>query len=294
MPRSKRCARSPGALIAIVLVLCSVFVPVAFLGGIAGQLYKQFAVTVTVAVVISGFTALTLTPAICALLLKEGEHESKIFHPFNVALRQDHEVLPARRSIRRSRAGSPRHRVPRADRAAWCSFSCVCPRRFVPTEDQGYLIGSIIMPDAASLQRTQKTGAQLWDVLSKDNAIKHAFVVPGRDFIGGANKTSAGTTFVLLKDWDDRKRTAQQVAADLNKNGPGLQRRHGDHVQPAGDPRPGIGGRLRVLHPVAHRGRYEEAGRGHHDPEPGARQGSASSRASRRSTGRARRSCTSR
>src|SRR5438067_11888140 len=73
-----------GALIAIVLVLCSVFIPVAFLGGIAGQLYKQFAVTVAVAVVISGFTALTLTPALCALLLKPGDHESKLFHPFNV------------------------------------------------------------------------------------------------------------------------------------------------------------------------------------------------------------------
>src|SRR3954468_20553773 len=74
-----------GALIAIILVLCAVFIPVAFLGGIAGQLYKQFAVTVTVAVVISGFTALTLTPALCALMLKAGHQESRIFHPFNVA-----------------------------------------------------------------------------------------------------------------------------------------------------------------------------------------------------------------
>src|SRR5206468_8465674 len=74
-----------GALIAIILVLCAVFIPVAFLGGIAGQLYKQFAVTVAVAVVISGLTALTLTPAMCALLLKAGHHESRLFHPFNVA-----------------------------------------------------------------------------------------------------------------------------------------------------------------------------------------------------------------
>src|SRR5258705_1103740 len=74
-----------GAVIAIVLVLCAVFVPVAFLGGIAGQLYRQFAVTLTFAVVISGFIALTLTPALCALLMKPGVHESRIFHPFNVA-----------------------------------------------------------------------------------------------------------------------------------------------------------------------------------------------------------------
>src|SRR5205807_6329961 len=72
-----------GAVIAIVLVLCAVFVPVAFLGGIAGQLYRQFAVTLTFAVLISGFMALTLTPALCAILMKRGEHHWKIFDPFN-------------------------------------------------------------------------------------------------------------------------------------------------------------------------------------------------------------------
>src|SRR5919197_539227 len=72
-----------GAVVAIVLVLCAVFVPVAFLGGIAGQLYRQFAVTLTFAVVISGFMALTLTPALCALLMKKGDHHSRVFAPFN-------------------------------------------------------------------------------------------------------------------------------------------------------------------------------------------------------------------
>jgi hypothetical protein len=73
-----------GPIIAIALVLCAVFVPVAFLGGIAGQLYRQFAVTLTFAVVISGFIALTLTPALCAILMKSGHHEARVFHPFNV------------------------------------------------------------------------------------------------------------------------------------------------------------------------------------------------------------------
>jgi multidrug efflux pump subunit AcrB len=72
-----------GAVIAIVLVLCAVFVPVAFLGGIAGKLYQQFAVTVAVAVVISGIVALTLTPALCALLLKPTHEEKPLFRPFN-------------------------------------------------------------------------------------------------------------------------------------------------------------------------------------------------------------------
>jgi HAE1 family hydrophobic/amphiphilic exporter-1/multidrug efflux pump len=207
-----------GALIAIVLVLCSVFIPVAFLGGIAGQLYKQFAVTVTVAVVISGFVALTLTPSICALLLKHGDHEAALFHPFNVGFDKTTKFFLRAVDFALARRFASLIAFIVLMLGVVFLFMRV-PSSFVPTEDQGYLIGSIIMPDAASLQRTTKTGNQLWDILSKDEAIQHAFVVPGRDFIGGANKTSAGTTFVLLKDWDDRKRTAQQVAADLNKKG---------------------------------------------------------------------------
>jgi multidrug efflux pump len=210
-----------GALIAIILVLCSVFIPVAFLGGIAGQLYKQFAVTVAVAVVISGFTALTLTPALCALMLKAGHHESRFFHPFNVGFEK------VTRFFLRGVDFALARRL-----FAGAGFVVVLllvgvffwrvPTSFVPAEDQGYLIGSIILPDAASLQRTQKTGAQLWDVLAKNENVAHAFVVPGRDFIGGANKTSAGTTFVLLKDWNERKMTAAQIAGDLTKRGMGF------------------------------------------------------------------------
>src|SRR6185436_10841489 len=77
-----------GAVLAIVLVLCAVFIPVAFLGGIAGALYKQFAVTLAISVVISGLAALTLTPALCALLLKPGDHESRLFRPFNTGFRK--------------------------------------------------------------------------------------------------------------------------------------------------------------------------------------------------------------
>ena len=210
-----------GALIAIILVLCSVFIPVAFLGGIAGQLYKQFAVTVAVSVVISGFTALTLTPALCALMLKAGHHESRLFHPFNVAFEKTTRLF-----LRGVDLALARRVVSGAVFLAILGLVGLLfwrvPTSFVPAEDQGYLIGSIILPDAASLQRTQKTGAELWDVLSKNENVAHAFVVPGRDFIGGANKTSAGTTFVLLKDWGDRKQNAREIAADLTRRGMGF------------------------------------------------------------------------
>ena len=210
-----------GAVIAIVLVLCAVFIPVAFLGGIAGQLYKQFAVTVAVSVVISGFTALTLTPALCALLLKAGDHESRLFRPFNAGFQKVtsfflHAVNVA--LARRIVAGLAFLLVV----AIVALLFRGVPRSFIPAEDQGYLISSILLPDGASLQRTQKTGSQLQQILAQNESVAHAFVASGRDFIGGGNKPNAGTSFILLKDWGDRKATAPQIAGELTKRGMGF------------------------------------------------------------------------
>jgi hydrophobe/amphiphile efflux-1 (HAE1) family protein len=208
-----------GALVAIILVLCAVFIPVAFLGGIAGQLYKQFAVTVAVAVVISGITALTLTPALCALLLKAGEHhESRLFRPFNRGFTKmtDTFLWAVDVALKRRLMAAIGFLIVILGLAGLFYF---VPRSFIPPEDQGYLISSILLPDGASLQRTQKTGAQLQSILSKDDSVAHAFVAAGRDFIGGGNKTNAGTSFILLKDWDERKRTAGQIAGQLTGKG---------------------------------------------------------------------------
>ena len=93
------------------------------------------------------------------------------------------------------------------------------PTSFVPPEDQGYIISSIMLPDAATLQRTAETGAQLQQRLSKDPVIDHMFVAPGRDFIGGGNRPNAGTSFILLKHWDEREKTAPQLAAEVSRMG---------------------------------------------------------------------------
>jgi len=207
-----------GAVFAIVLVLCAVFVPVAFLGGIAGQLYRQFAVTVAISVLLSGLMALTLTPALCALLLKAGHHESRIFHPFNVGFAKLTSTflwmigLAIRRRL-----------------LAGFAFLAVIalvgilflrvPGSFVPPEDQGYLFGAITLPDAATLQRTDAAGARLQRALASEPAIEHMFVAPGRDFVGGANKPNAGTTFMLLKDWDERAKTSFALARDMTDLG---------------------------------------------------------------------------
>jgi multidrug efflux pump len=211
-----------GALVAIVLVLCAVFIPVAFLGGIAGQLYKQFAVTVAVAVVISGFTALTLSPALCALLLRHDHKEYRVFRWFNQGFAKVTGTFlwGVDLALKRRLVAAIGFVVVMV---AVVGLFTLVPRSFIPPEDQGYLISSILLPDGASLQRTVKTGAQFQGILSKNDAVAHAFVAAGRDFIGGANKPNAGTSFILLKDWDERKSTAPQIAGQLTGAGMSFQ-----------------------------------------------------------------------
>ena len=200
-----------GAVVAIVLVLCAVFIPVAFLGGIAGQLYKQFAVTVAIAVVLSGITALTLTPALCALLLKQEEKPpGRFFALFNRGFEKTTGVYMAFVS------------KALANRVVTLIIFAVLlvmvgllfwrvPGSFVPAEDQGYIIVSVQLPDAASLERTQKTTEQLRSIVGSNEAIEDILTINGFDFIAGGNKTNAATMFFPLKDYSKRKTTAQQL-----------------------------------------------------------------------------------
>ncbi len=210
-----------GAVVAIVLVLAAVFVPVAFLGGIAGKLYQQFAVTVALAVTLSGIVALTLTPALCAVLLKPTHTEPKAFRWFNRAFGSLTE-----------RYGNVvnktlHHRVIGTSVFAAVIVGCVVlfkmvPGGFVPAEDQGYLISALILPDGASLQRTQKTGEAFQEAVVKDPAVDRVFVIAGNDIIGGGVKTNAGTIFIPLKDWDERTSSAEDLAKKFSGVGMGF------------------------------------------------------------------------
>ncbi len=199
-----------GAIVAIELVLAAVFIPVAFLGGIAGKLYQQFAVTVVTAVTISGIIALTLTPALCALLLKPQHAEHRIFRPFNLGFAW----------LTRRYVGTVglllRHTF-----LSLLAFAAIIglvvlalravPTSFVPPEDQGYVLGAIILPDNATLTRTNTAGAQLQRDLVEHPAVEHVFLVAGFDLIGGGNRTNAGTLFITLKPWDERTASSEDV-----------------------------------------------------------------------------------
>ena len=212
-----------GAVIAIVLVLCAVFVPVAFLGGIAGQLYRQFAVTVAIAVLISGFTALTLTPALCALMMKAGgHHESRIFRPFNLGF----DWLTRRflffvgAAIRHSFISLL---LFLAVIGGTIAMFLAVPGSFVPPEDQGYVFSSVQLPDGATLERTGRLTEQAQKMVSANPAVQYVLGIVGFDLIGGGNKTNAATMFVPLIDWNKRETTAQQVAGDILRRGAGFR-----------------------------------------------------------------------
>ena len=202
------------AVVAIVMVLCAVFIPVAFLGGIAGEMYKQFAVTIAVAVVISGVVALTLTPALCAILLKSVHEESAFFKPFNrgFAKLTNLYIRTVNLTLHHKFIGSL---VFGLIIVLVAVLLRAVPGSFVPPEDQGYVVAAVIMPDGATLSRTTKTANAVRSEIAKDPAVAHEFSVYGYDLIGGGNKTSAATMFVRLKDWSQRETTATDIVGKL-------------------------------------------------------------------------------
>lgn len=207
-----------GALVAIVLVLTAVFVPIAFVGGIAGALYKQFAITVAIAGVLSGVVALTLTPALCARLLdppqgSTGHAESRLFAPFNrafAALTGAYTSTVAA-LLRRGALGVTLFVVLLAA-DAW--LFARTPTAFVPAEDRGFVVGSLTLPDAASISRTTDYSNAVVSRLRENPEVDHVTQFMGLDFISGSSQTNVGTLFVVLTDWDERP---GQKAIDLAK-----------------------------------------------------------------------------
>ncbi|MGF6551883.1 efflux RND transporter permease subunit [Paraburkholderia youngii] len=193
-----------GPVVAIVLVLCAVFVPVAFLGGITGQLYKQFAITIAISVVLSGIVALTLSPALAALLLKSAHHEKKGFFRWfdNQFARMTAGYTRAVKVIiKRCIMGLVFF-------VALIALSVLMvrsiPSAFLPPEDQGYLLGAVIMPDAASLDRTGQVSQRITDYFKNREGVGSITTIDGFSLLDSQNKNNAGTFFVGLKSFDER------------------------------------------------------------------------------------------
>jgi len=202
-----------GALIAIVLVLNAVFIPVAFLGGMTGQLYKQFAVTIAISVVFSGLVALTLSPALAAILIKPGHGEKRGFFKWfeNTLERATNGYVAGARWIMHHTLLAFGAFAAVVVAAGWL-FS-VWPGAFVPQEDQGYLFVPYMLPDAASLDRTEAVGGQAAQFMMQNPAVANVTQVDGYSLIDQQNKTNRGLLFVSLKDFDQRKEPALSAPA---------------------------------------------------------------------------------
>lgn len=192
-----------GPIIATTLVLLAVFVPVGFMPGITGELYKQFSMTISFAVIISSINALTLSPALCTVLLSE-----KTMKPIQW-------LQPMERFIERVTGGYTKavgfllKRVIRVGlfvgivffSAGW--LSSVVPTAFLPAEDQGYLFVDIQLPDASSSNRTQAVMDKIVPIIKSDPAVEDIITVGGFSMLGGPSSNN-GLGIILLKDWDDR------------------------------------------------------------------------------------------
>jgi hydrophobe/amphiphile efflux-1 (HAE1) family protein len=191
-----------GPVIAITLVLLSVFIPVAFLPGSSGVLFRQFAVTISAAMVISAINALTLSPALCSILLKPG-------HPTGIMGRITNFIDGTAARY----AGIIRHlvKLPTASLAALVAVAAVSyvvflrtPSGFLPDEDKGFLITVVSLPPGASLNRTSAAAAKAEEIIRKDPAVHSATAVLGFDFLGGGTAPNAGVIFVRLKEYSER------------------------------------------------------------------------------------------
>jgi HAE1 family hydrophobic/amphiphilic exporter-1/multidrug efflux pump len=202
-------------VIAIVLTLCAVFVPIAFLGGLAGELYRQFAVTITIAVVLSGIVALTLTPALCMMILRHGHRQpGRFFTWFNAwfARLTGRYTAGVAWMIRRSAIGVALFAgMVLITAGLWRAT----PGSLVPDEDQGYYIGAVFLPDGASLQRTDKVVGEVVEAILSNPANEYAIAFTGLDFLGGGFRNSAATIFVTQKHWDDRDVATPQLVGEF-------------------------------------------------------------------------------
>ncbi|KPA91803.1 efflux RND transporter permease subunit [Pseudomonas sp. RHF3.3-3] len=236
---TKRAMREvTGPIIATALVLCAVFVPAAFISGLTGQFYKQFALTIAISTVISAFNSLTLSPALAAVLLKDHHAPKDRFSRFLDALLGGWLFRPFNRFFDRASHGyvGAVARVIRVSGVAlvlyaglivltWLGFSTT-PTGFVPGQDKQYLVAFAQLPDAASLDRTEDVIKRMSDLALKQPGVESAVAFPGLSINGFTNSPNAGIVFVTLKPFDERKdpsESAGAIAGALNGKYAGIQ-----------------------------------------------------------------------
>ncbi len=204
-----------GPVVAIVLVLCSVFIPVAFIGGFSGAIYKQFAITIVISVVISGFVALSLTPALCVSILKAKEPK-----PFYLVRRFNDFFDWLTHKFGEQIGKALRRGILLVALfvailiTTWGLFSKL-PTGLVPSEDKGSMMSFIQLSPAASLSRTITEGKKGLAILGQEESVDSGFLIAGFDMLASAARSSGAVIFVTLKDWSERKESAFAIAQKM-------------------------------------------------------------------------------
>jgi len=236
-------------VVAIALILAAVFVPVGFIPGIVGRLYQQFAITIAISVLISAFIALSLTPALCTLLLKptsinkEAKGMNKWFFKFNDWFERvtDGYTEGVRKSIK-------------ASRYIVVLLVCICvgayylfqhkPTGFIPSEDDGNLYVTFQLPPASSTNQSVQVMNRLMKVVAATPGVAHYAALSGLNVINNATNSNCGTVYVQLKPWEERKTSKEQVPGIIKEmqqriNDEGIKNANVEVIQPS--PIPGIG-----------------------------------------------------
>jgi HAE1 family hydrophobic/amphiphilic exporter-1 len=217
-----------GPVIAIAIILAAVFVPTAFIPGITGQLYQQFAVTIAISVIFSAFNALSLSPALCALLLKPKTKGSgplqKFFDWFNRVFGRatDGYISGCGMAIRKSLISL----VLLGGITVLAGFTGKqIPTGFLPDEDQGFIFAGIQLPDAASLQRTGEVARQAEEIITKTPGVKYCSSVIGYNMLSQVQNSYSAFFFITLEEWSKRKKPEEQyefIKASISKRMAGI------------------------------------------------------------------------
>lgn len=224
-----------GPIVAITLVLCAVFVPMAFLDGVTGQFYKQFAVTIAIATAISGLNSLTLSPALAARLLKAHDAPKDrltrlidrlfgwVFRPFNRFFKASSDKYERGVSRALGRRGAVFVVYALLLAGTGLMFNAV-PGGFIPTQDKMYLIAGVKLPEGSSLARTDALLSKVVDIALETEGVANAVAMPGLNALQMTNTPNTGMTFLTLKPFEQRKgRSAAQINAEINQKIAALQ-----------------------------------------------------------------------
>ncbi len=216
-----------GPIVAIGLVLCAVFIPMAFLSGVTGQFYRQFAVTIAISTVISTINSLTLSPALAARLLRSHDAPKDrltriidglfgwLFRPFNRFFNRSSEKYQGAvaRSLSRRSVVFLVYLVLLVSTGLMFK---VVPPGFIPTQDKQYLIAGVKLPEGASLERTDKLLKTVTDIAMEADGVAHSISFPGLNALQFTNTSNTGLVFLPLDPFDQRERTAEEINAEIN------------------------------------------------------------------------------